>query len=123
MPSPWMRMFRRIYLGVRVLGMGLGTGLGSGTGLRGEQAVVVSRVAVIRARAVVRRMWLGVEGIPQGLKPLFCCEGQRLKAEALGYLEAKATTTAKAIKAKATAKATATATAKAKCGDSSLRSE
>ncbi len=64
MPSPWMRMFRRIYLGVMVLGMGFGTGLGSGTGLRGEQAVVISRMAVIRGRAVVRRM---------GLKPLFCC--------------------------------------------------
>ena len=89
--------------------------------MRGEQAVVVSRVAVIRAKAVVRRMWLGVEAIPQGLKPLFCCGGQRPKAEALGYLEAKATTTAKAIKATATA--TPTATAKAKCGDSSLRSE
>jgi hypothetical protein len=36
------------------------------------------------------------ESIPQGLKPLFLCCRERPKAKALGYLEAKATTTAKA---------------------------
>ena len=66
--------------------MGFGMGLGSGTGLRGEQAVVVSSVAVIRARVAVRRKW----GLPQGLKPLSVLLTERPKAEALGYLEAKA---------------------------------
>jgi hypothetical protein len=48
------------------------------------------------------------ESIPQGLKPDFVVWLMRPKAEALGYLEARATTNA---------------TAKAKYGGSSLRSE
>jgi hypothetical protein len=54
-----------------------------------------------------------LEGIPQGLKPLFYKRLiEKPKAEALGYLEAKTRT-----------EATTTATAKTKYRDSSLCSE
>jgi hypothetical protein len=57
---------------------------------------------------------LGEESIPQGLKPLSSSSAVRPKAEALGYLEAKASAEASAsAKAKASAEASASATAKA----------
>ena len=54
------------------------------------------------------RFWAGTGRHTQGLKPLFLARGERRKDEALGYLDATATTNA---------------TAKAKYRDSSLRLE
>jgi hypothetical protein len=39
-------------------------------------------------------LWHGQKGIPQGLKPFCICTDGRPKAEALGYLDAIATTEA-----------------------------